>query len=80
MNNMKNIQARISYKVEKLPVAYEASMKQWLTKKIMFKRINYAKFTNDMVLAVVEFDKNNCIYVLLPKAVFKNYKYYIEEL
>jgi hypothetical protein len=71
---MKNIQARISYKVEKSPVSYKASMKQWLTKKIMFERINYAKFTKEMVLAVVEFDKDNCIYVLVPEAVFKKVK------
>ena len=71
---MKNIQARISYKVEKLPVVYKTSMKQWLTKKIVFERINYAKFTKEMVLAVVEFDKDNCIYVLLPEGVFKSKK------
>lgn len=71
---MSKIQASLSYKVEKLPVVYKASLKKWLTKNIIFERINHAKFTNEMVLAVVEFDKDNCIYVLLPEAVFTKLK------
>ena len=67
---MKNIQARISYKNPKTSKSYTTSLKIWLTKKIDFHSIKKASFTDKMVLSVVEFDKDNCIYVLLPEAVF----------
>lgn len=71
---MKNIQARISYKNPKNSLSVTTSLSRWLRKKIDFHSIKKASFSEDMLLSVVEFDKNHCIYVLLPKDLFQEVK------
>ena len=73
-NTMTKIQARISYKNPKNSLSVTMSLKQWLTKKIDFHSIKKASFSEDMLLSVVEFDKDHCIYILLPKDLFQEAK------
>lgn len=68
------IQAKIKYPSSNKDWNYKASLKKWLSKEIEFSKIDGAKFSNSMVLGVVEFDKDHCIYVLLPENVFKGDK------
>jgi len=61
----------IKYLKSNKPWDYKVSLKKWLNKDIEFSKIGYANFSDLMVLGVVEFDKDHCIYVLLPENVFK---------
>ena len=70
---LKNILCRIGYygKNEYPVDKYTTNLDPWLKGKVLeFEPIKYAKF-DKMALSVVEFDKDNCIYILLPEEVFK---------
>jgi len=67
------IQARVKYPKSDKPWDYKSNLGKWLSKEIEFSKINGAKFTKEMVLGTVAFDKNNTIYVLIPKEVFEEY-------
>jgi len=49
---------------------YKTNMNKWLSKEITFEKIDYAEFSDLMVMATIEFDKDNCIYVLVPEKIF----------
>ncbi len=66
----KNIQSRIGISSEPHAV-YTTNLKKWLSKALEFEYVDYAKFTNKMRLATVEFDKNNTIYILISEDVFQ---------
>lgn len=53
------------------PLAYSANLKRWFASDIRFETIERADFTGQMVLGVREFDRDNTMYVLLPKQVFQ---------
>ncbi len=83
---LKNIFARIGYygKGEHRPDLYKANLDIWLKgKKLEFDPVKYAKFGKS-VLSVVEFDKDHCIYIVLPEDVFQSDKdlpdYYVHGL
>ncbi len=62
--------AVINFTKEADPSAYTASLKLWLSDDIDFHPIEQAVFGDAMVLGVVEFDSEHCIYVLIPEEVF----------
>lgn len=67
-----NVITSIGYLSNKLHnKTYKTSLKKWLTKKIEFRQIDHAVFSDKMVYAVVEFDKDHCIHILLEENVFK---------
>lgn len=51
-------------------VKYKTKLTHWLSKDLVFEKIVYAKFSDSMVMAVVQFDKDHCIYVLVPEDIF----------
>jgi hypothetical protein len=77
-----NIIARIKVKSASKTKTYKASLKRWLSKPITFESIDGVEFSDQMVLATVEFDKDHCIYVLLPEEVFEmgTPDYYVKTL
>ena len=74
---MKNIIAKINYfgKNEHIVDHYTTKLDLWLKgKEIEFSPIKGAKFGKGMTMAVVEFDKDHCIYILLEENCFKKGK------
>lgn len=72
---LNNIIARIGYygKNEHTVKNYKTNLDLWLKgKQLEFDPIKYADF-GKMALAVVEFDKDHCIYILLEEDCFKLY-------
>jgi len=68
----KNIQSRIGhYGKNEHPIKFiTARLDYWLKgKDLEFTPVKYAKF-GKMALSIVEFDKDHCIYILLPEDVF----------
>lgn len=63
-------EAILDFKVGKDVRTYKTSLKKWLSKKIEFDEMNRSEFSDGMLLSVVEFDKDHCIYVLIPRSVF----------
>ena len=63
--------ARIKYKSVGKTKIYKANLKKWLSKKIQFDNVKSANFKNGMCVGIVEFDKNNCIYLIVPEDIFK---------
>jgi hypothetical protein len=70
---VKNVEARIAYygKNEHGVDRYTTKLDPWLKGELEFTPVKYAKFEK-MTLSVVEFDKDHCIYILLPESVFRN--------
>jgi hypothetical protein len=68
------IQSKIKYPKSNKAWDYKTNLSKWLSKDIEFDKIIKAEFTDAMVLGVVEFDKDNCIYVLVPEEIFKGDK------
>lgn len=51
---------------------YSTNLDRWLKGvQLDFESIDYASFEEGAVLATVEFDKDNTIYIILPEEVFK---------
>lgn len=51
---------------------FTTNLDKWLKgKELKFEPIKNARFIDGMTLCVVEFNKDNCIYILLPENVFK---------
>ena len=68
---MKNTLVKIGVKSKKDTKVCVTNLDKWLAKKnLRFEEVNYANF-GEVMLATVEFDKDNTIYIILPKAVFK---------
>lgn len=80
--NADYVQSRIGYygKNEHTVYHFNTKLDKWLKGKTLeFYPIRYAKFgtakkMSRMTLSVVEFDKDNCIYILLPEDVFRGGK------
>lgn len=66
---MKNLQVRIKYSSKSKK--YVTNLKAWLSKELEFSSVEGVVFEDNMVLAVTEFDKDNSIYVLIPKKIFE---------
>ena len=63
-------EARIKYPNSLTCWDYKTNLKKWFNEDVEFSRINGATFSKSMVLAVIEFDKDHCIYVLVPEDIF----------
>ena len=46
---------------------YKVNLEKWLSGELAFEKISYANFSSKMVMATIEIDKNNYIFVLIPK-------------
>ena len=66
---MKIIQSII--KPKKKGKKFKTNLKERLSKDIVFSEIDSAGFYENMVLGTVKFDKDNTIYVLVSKDIFK---------
>ena len=61
----------IKYGIVKNGMRCTTSLDNWLKKKNMtFDEIDSISIGDRFMVATVEFDKDHCIYVLLPKEVF----------
>lgn len=65
-----NIECVIKYKTQKKAKRYTAELSQWLKGQLDFTTISKATFTENMCLAVLEFDQDHCIYILVPESIF----------
>lgn len=71
---MKNIISKIKYygKDEHTVHHFTTNLDAWLSgKSLEFSPIKGAKFNKGMTLAVREFDKDHCIYILMEEDCFK---------
>lgn len=51
---------------------YATKLDQWLKgKKLEFSPIKGATFNKGMTMAIVEFDKDHCIYILMEEDCFR---------
>lgn len=72
MTENKNILVRIGVKPNKETKTCVTNLDKWLAKKnIKFESVSYVSFESEVMLATVEFDRNNVIYIILPKNVFE---------
>lgn len=70
---MSKILVRIGVKPNKDTKVCVTNLDEWLSgKNIKFESVDFARFENEVMLATIEFDKNNMIYIILPTRVFES--------
>ena len=53
---------------------YTTNIKKWLGKTLTFNKTDGIEFSDKMVMATVEFDKDHCLYVLMEEESFTKQK------